>query len=428
MVIDRIKISGFTNIGETSLSFSNLCALIAPNNYGKTNVLTAIRFAIDFITNHPKGKQSQMKYRPAIPINVHLAGLPFSCELEGKIEKGSENPCHFIYGYSFDWEKTNGAGAAITTEYLKFKEINDSKYKSYIERDNSEDAKYLASPTGRCSKKLPLTKDTLAINKLSNFDDLFYISWIKAINNLEIQFANTLENPEQYFSLITPDDDVNDYSVDFPHSGKIGFFISSLEKTHPNKYEILKNTIMDLLPSVEDFSPVQVDLRKESPHDEKLPFRLPDVFYDIKIKEKYNNQYTSIERVSTGCKKILYVLTLAIAADLNNIPLLLFEELENSVHPRLLQSLLVALSQVSGNTRILTTSHSPYLIKYLRPEQIKLGMPSDKGISEFKALKPSKVNKVMRLASSEEVSLGEYLFEMMLDLETNEELLNEYFS
>jgi hypothetical protein len=42
-------------------------------------------------------------------------------------------------------------------------------------------------------------------------------------------------------------------------------------------------------------------------------------------------------------------------------------------------------------------------------------------------IKPSKVSKVLRLASSEEVSLGEYLFEMMLDMEDDRTLLNEYF-
>jgi predicted ATPase len=151
------------------------------------------------------------------------------------------------------------------------------------------------------------------------------------------------------------------------------------------------------------------------------------VFYDIRVKERYNNQYTSISRVSSGCQRILFILALTMAAELNQIPLLSFEELENSVHPRLLQNLLMAVHSLAGDTKILITSHSPYLIKYLSPSQIYLGLPSENGVADFRMIKPSKVSKVLRLASSEEVSLGEYLFEMMLDMEDDRTLLNEYF-
>lgn len=166
---------------------------------------------------------------------------------------------------------------------------------------------------------------------------------------------------------------------------------------------------------------------KEDNSDDNLPFRLPDTFYDIRVKEVYNNQHTSISRISSGCKKILYVLALTIAAELNKMPLITFEELENSVHPKLLQNLLTILAQLAGDTKVLITSHSPYLIKYMKPDQVKFGIPNTKGLALFKELKPAKVNKVMRQASAEEVSFGEYLFDMILNTKEDEELLTEYF-
>ena len=81
----------------------------------------------------------------------------------------------------------------------------------------------------------------------------------------------------------------------------------------------------------------------EEEETKDLPFRLPETFYDVRVKERYNNQYTSISRISSGSKKIFFILTLVIAAEINKIPLLLLEELENSVHPRLLQNLLTAI-------------------------------------------------------------------------------------
>jgi len=49
------------------------------------------------------------------------------------------------------------------------------------------------------------------------------------------------------------------------------------------------------------------------------------------------------------------------------------------------------------------------------------------GVADFRSLKPNKVAKVLKNASAEEVSVGEYMFEMLLDMDCNDELINEYF-
>ena len=431
MTIDKIKVGGIMNLGEITLSLQDLSALIAPNNYGKSNVLSAVEFGVDFMEASFKRKSSLMKIRSLIPINIALEGKPFIFEVEGTLN-WSEKECNYIYGFSFEWAKTkkDDSGAHIIEEHLKLKTNEDLKFKSYINRTESKTSCYLASPTGRCSKQLLVEDNVLALNKLSNFDDLFYIMVIRELNKLNVRMINTMNNPDDYFNMITPDEDVNELSLDFPHTSKVGFYINSLKELSPKKYELLKNTVTDLLPNITDFDPVKIDLKKDIDKDKEkeLPFSLPETFYDVQVKEEYNNQYTSISRISSGCKKILYVLTLVIAAEINKVPLILLEELENSVHPRLLQNLLSTIVALAGDTKILITSHSPYLVKYLNPSQIKIGIPSENGVADFKAIKPNKVNKLLRLASAEEVSLGEYLFEMMLDMDNEKEMFNEYFA
>ena len=44
MKISKITIEGFANIDKVSLSLSNICALLAYNNFGKSNILEAISF------------------------------------------------------------------------------------------------------------------------------------------------------------------------------------------------------------------------------------------------------------------------------------------------------------------------------------------------------------------------------------------------
>jgi hypothetical protein len=308
---------------------------------------------------------------------------------------------------------------------------DDIKLRSYISRNESNSALFLASPTGRCSKQLHVDENVLALNKLANFDDLFYIRAIRELNSIDVREINTLNNPDSFFNMIAPDDDVNELSLDYPRESKIGFYLNSLKELDGNKYELLKDVITGLLPNIEDFEPVQINLRKdfdqEEDSDKDLPFRLPEVFYDVRVKERYNNQYTTINRISSGSKRIFFILTYIVAAEINKIPLILLEELENSVHPKLLQNLLTAIVQLANDTKILITSHSPYLIKYLEPIKMKFGVPSDNGIADFRTLKPNKIAKVIKNASVEEVSVGEYMFEMLLDMDVDNELLNEYF-
>lgn len=426
LIINKVRTGGFTNIEEVSISLNNITALIAPNNYGKSNVLTSIEFGLGFISAPEKMKISLMRFRPFIPINKNLEEVPFFLEIEGTLDWGGDK-YNCVYGYSFVWAKTQeeDKGARIVKEYLKMKNESENKYKTYINR-NEDGTCYLASPTGRCSKELPLSNNQLAINKLENYDDLYYIAAIREFKLIEPACVNTLENPDQYFTVIAPDDDVNEFNLAFPKTGKIGFFINSLKELDFERYTLLKNTLIDLLPNVEDFEPIQIDLKEDNKTNEP-PFRLPETFYDIRVKEVCNNQPTSISRISSGCKKVLYVLSLTIAAEYNKMPIITFEELENSVHPKLLQNLLTALSGLAGNTKIIITSHSPYLIKYLNPGQIEFGLPNRKGLAQFKALKTTKINKVMRQASDEEASLGEYLFDMILNAAEEDELLNEYF-
>jgi hypothetical protein len=66
-------------------------------------------------------------------------------------------------------------------------------------------------------------------------------------------------------------------------------------------------------------------------------------------------------------------------------------------------------------------------VKYLRPERIWLGLPSSEGVADFRTIKSGKVKRVLQLASGEDTSVGEYLFEMMLDAEAEPEMLDDIF-
>ena len=49
MILKNITVGNFKNIAVTTLDLSKITALVSVNNYGKSNLLEAIRFGFDFL-------------------------------------------------------------------------------------------------------------------------------------------------------------------------------------------------------------------------------------------------------------------------------------------------------------------------------------------------------------------------------------------
>ena len=58
--IINIKISGFRNITDARIDMGDITAIIGLNGYGKSNLITAIDFGIEFIKAFPNDKKRLM--------------------------------------------------------------------------------------------------------------------------------------------------------------------------------------------------------------------------------------------------------------------------------------------------------------------------------------------------------------------------------
>ena len=75
---------------------------------------------------------------------------------------------------------------------------------------------------------------------------------------------------------------------------------------------------------------------------------------------------------------------------------------------------------------MILTSHSPYIIQYLKPESIYIGVPNDQGLAKFKRIQPSKIKNILSISRDLEVSIGEYLFELMSGDKDSADILLSY--
>lgn len=426
--LNKISVKGIANIDSVTLDLQQITALLAPNNYGKSNVLSAIIYGIEFIQQLPAVRQKMMGMEQCISVNKFIAGKPFVFEIEGSIGENTD----FQYGYSFEWKRYRNTEkgvldtrGSIINEFLRIKSKTGEKPKftTLVDRKSANVSKYTPSQTGRCDKELAIDGNELALNKLSNFDDLFYHQYIQAIRSIRVIDADYLSDPKEYFALRMV---IQDEKHRYLAGGEIAAYLYNLKKKDPGSYALLLSAVTTLIPAIELLEPVVISANNLK-IDDDAPFEYPNQ-YDLVVKEKNNNQQTRFQYLSTGSMKLLYLLTTIIRASSEGVQLLLVEELENSIHPSLLRSLLDVIRLFLGETKLLFSSHSPNLLKHLAAPQLYVGLPSDKGEADFRTIKPSKVKSVLQIAGAGEMAIGEYLFDLLQDAESDPSLVDVFFT
>ncbi|MCB2289449.1 ATP-binding protein [Clostridium sp. CS001] len=427
MLIEKIRIDGYKNISNTMIELQDLIALVGLNNYGKSNIIESIDFAHKFIKETPNGKLEMMQFVNAIPLNIKTADKNFVFEIEYTTEFEKKDIC-INYEFEFEWPKNNGTGAKIIGETLKIKDnVKGQKFNTHISRHKGKSF-YKSSETGRCDKNILIEDDNLIVNKLTNYDDLFYVEVIKELTNLRFEINLFLDTVDAFG--ITPIRMKGNpiYKLDKRTGNNIAEIVDHLRRDDNYRYELLINSFLDLFPNITNVEVMSHSLnisdenRFEIPED--APFTIVEKFYTIRVKEHTNNQYMNFENLSNGTKRIFILLTAAILADKDKVPLIAFEELEDCIHPKLFQQLIMILTQVIQNCRIIITSHSPFLIQYLDLKKIYISVPSDDGIAIFRKIKKLKQKTIENRAANLNISTGSYIFEMLINYYEDEEESN----
>lgn len=407
MKVNSFVIEGISNIEMLKLDVGNLNALIAPNGYGKSNVLRAIGFGIEFLSASEQEKVQMMRSR-FVPINNNMNRKDFRFEILGSIMM-DEQEMEYHYGYTFSWWAEDKEGH-VTSEWLKVKRNTDQRFRQIINRVSTDECVILPSPTGRCTKAFDVSSSQLALSAIAVRSDMYLNCIASQIYAMTIPNLETLDNPESYFSVD------GEGGIRMLDGDTLSAYLYKLRTTDEDNYAILIDGLLQLLPGIEEFSPEVITLADGQ-----------SKIYDIRVKEKNNSQPTSIRQLSSGSKRIIFFFTLCVAAQKKNIPMIMLEEPENSVHPRLMENLLLAMQNYASKTKILITSHSPYLMRYLQPQQMYFGLPKADGIAHFAQVNPSKMKYLYRYAGDMELTFGEFMFDFMLDIENDAEKVSTFF-
>ncbi len=79
------------------------------------------------------------------------------------------------------------------------------------------------------------------------------------------------------------------------------------------------------------------------------------------------------------------------------------------------QKLIIILTELIGNCKILISSHSPYLIQYFNLDRVYIGIPFQDGTANFRRVRKSMQKTITKYASEQETSIGDYIFDLLID-------------
>lgn len=436
MKLNSITVGNFKNLEETTIDLNSMVAIVSTNNYGKSNLLEAIRFGFDFISASPKGRANMMRWTRGIPLVPSLANKDFVFSLE--FDSNTAGEYRFIrYSFSFAWINDNNTGACITDENIEARATESVRYTSYLKR---KEGMFRAGKNVTGFRKANFGKEVLAIDVLSSIDNIELGDTISQIKELTYRICDTLELSRS-FQPTPIEFDFNDNSGLAFDDDDIPKALSVLQKENPDKYELFIETIYDLFPEFkkielksyalkekENFQlkTVMFSSQEDDSQNFDIPYHIKDEVYKLIIDSQFLNQPISMEYMSTGTKRLIWLIASAIFGSNCGTNIIGVDEIETSIHPKMIKNLLESINDILQDTSMIVTSHSPYLIQYLKPESIYVGLPNNNGVASFKKIQHTKIKSLAKRTKELGTSIGEYLFELMAGDEDDAAILSAY--
>jgi AAA15 family ATPase/GTPase len=434
MKIKSISIGGFKNLKQTRIEVNRITALVSPNNYGKSNVLQGIDFALSFLSAGEKSRKKMTSWVKGIPLNPYSAADPFLFEIE--FHEPSLGEYQYVrYGFSFTWFRDDASGQRIVDEWLEMRENESVKYTNYLKRN---EGRYRKAKSTNAFRNIILGPYQLAIDTLSSIDDIAYASALSLIKHLSFTTCSSLDMENQYQD--TPFE-LNEQSVSLSDTNDIPKLLNALKDNSPERFALFKEAITTLFPEISNIEVVKAKL--DSPnellkmyameHEEVKyttnpvtpPFRWVHEIQKIFVTYKHMNQPLDITMLSAGTKRLFWIMTILFSSN-STTHIIGIEELETSIHPRLLKQTLELLNEHLGNICLIITSHSPYLVQYLKLENIYIGIPDETGLASFQSIAKTKTKSLVKTSQDLGLSIGEYLFDLMSGDSKSNFILKKY--
>lgn len=394
MKISRIKAENFKSYKKVDVKLNNLNFIIGGNASGKSNYVNILKFFYDIIyygLDDAILLQGGIKYlfNSNSRKNSSIL-LYFEIDLEEEeksifrifpSEKNLFLPNMLKYMLKIK-PNEKGEGYKVSNEKIEIKFEQLKKEKEKVYEINSFNLNVNKDSNGKIVDNFN--------NKINSEEFLtlnYIVRFIKTGGNLLYNFFSAFSIFYRYDSKIK----IYNFDVNLLKSPSSIVARSELEENGSNlvniiqqllknksKKEKLNKLIKMILPFIDDIK-IENNVNKS-------------VFF--KVKESYNKKEFPSYMLSDGTVNILAVIIALYFQDDNDI--IVLEEPERNIHPKLLSTLVNILSDVSQKKQIFVTTHNPFIVKEAKLEDIILVSRDNNGISEIsRPIEDSKIKKFL---------------------------------
>ena len=391
MHIKKLKVSNFRSIDLAEISFSPLSLVVGANASGKSNLINVFRFIRDIISDGIDNAialqggttyLSNVRAPKGTPIEIQFV-LDLSEEMISHIlgRKYFAKVDEICYFFSIQPNK-KGNGYAIAEDHLSvistIYSINSSQKGE--DRFISTDVRYTADfhkKNVNSSYQFNAHVDEIASQEIQesykeDYTFSYFLQFAKPtkkdllLSNIDMLFPRIFSN-NKFIRIFDFD----------PTELKKASSIASMKSLSENGSN-LASVLHEILRKKETKEKLTTLLKQYLPYVNGLSVESNiDKSYSYTINEKYSKRNFHASFLSDGTVSIV-ALIIALYFE-SGSGVIILEEPERNIHPKLLSLLLDSAEDVSKKKQVIITTHNPEFLKHARPENVRLLSRNDEG-------------------------------------------------
>ena len=349
--IEYLKVRNFRALQDVEIKeLTPMTVLLGPNGSGKSTVFDVFAFLAECFESglrrawDRRGRAREIKTRDAEgPVTIEL--------------KYRERPRTPLIVYHLEVDDQAGA-PTVSHEWLQWtRGSRQGRPFRFLEYRNGEGQAISGeAPDAEDKRKqIPLkSTDLLAVNALGQFQDHprvaalrdFIMGWHVSCLSADSTRSQPEAGPQEHLST---------------SGDNLANVIQHLSERRPRRLDRIFQTLRRRVPRIERV----------------LADAMPDGRLLLQIKDAPFSDPVLARFASDGTLKMLAYL--ALLYDPEPWPFIGIEKPENFLHPRLLDELAEECVAACERTQLLVTTHSPFFLNALKPEQVRVLWRDEKG-------------------------------------------------
>lgn len=365
--IESLKIKNYRALKDLSLpNITPLTVLLGPNGSGKSTVFDVFAFLSEcFSVGLRKALDKRGRLR-----EVRTRGAQGPLTLEIKYREAPGKPI-ITYHLAIDEE---GAGPVVVEERLSWRRSgNVGKPFHFLDFQRGSGVVMSGQEPDESTERVTETLDSPDLLAVSTLGQLAKHPRIAALRRFitgwhlsYLTADNTRGTPEA-----GPQEHLSQTGDNLPN------VIQYLRERHKPRLDQILSVLKQRVPKLQN---VSADLMP----DGRLLLRIKDAPFEQPVLAKF---------ASDGTLKLLAYLT--VLHDPQPPQLLGIEEPENQLHPRLLPELAEECRAASARTQLMVTTHSPFFVNELHPEELWVLFRDERGYTN--ARRVSEMDRAMAM-------------------------------